>query len=171
MKLTTFLGTLTTVALSFGAGVMTTSVFAPDLVKSLTADQLPEAVTARLAAVGDFTGTSTIHRGAGRAQLLEGTDVSVLRLIELRVTDGPDLELWLLERADVTGTADVLAAEAVSLGPLQSATGDQIYLMPEGLSAGDYGAVGIWSASARMLFAVAPLERDTDDGAGEVSDG
>ena len=172
MTLKSFLGTLLTVTLSFLAGVFTALSVAPDLLRNLLNDgPLTGAVSAQLVAAGDLTGVASTRRAEGRAQLLEGDGLMLLRLSGLDVTHGPDLRVWLLSQSGVTASQDVRAADVTDLGPLEGVSGDQVLVVPNGVAIDRIESVAIWSASARTLYGVADFVGAASGGAGEISDG
>ena len=73
------------------------------------------------------------------------------------MTNGPDLEVWLVEAADPASSDDVKASEWLSLGPLKGNKGDQIYPVPEGTPISSYRSVVIWCDPFGVLFSPASL--------------
>lgn len=107
---------------------------------------------------GTFRDADQSHRGAGTARfLLTDGGTVLLQFTDFTVTPGPDLEVWLVDGTVPTTNAAVLAHEYLSLGPLQSASGDQMYELPSGPLAEDYDAVVIWCEDFGVLFAVAAM--------------
>jgi len=158
MNVSGFINALIAVAAGYLAGAVTVQLVAPDLLSRLTAPDLPEALTARLVSAGDFRDIDTVYRARGRAQILQGSDISILRFTEFAVTPGPDLQVWLSQDRDIWFSGDVAAARVQPLGPLKQTTGDQVYLLPEGLELSQWRSAIIWSDSARVLVAAADLE-------------
>lgn len=156
MRVGSFLNSLVSVVAGFVAGAITVQMVAPDLLKP-SAERLPEALTARLVAAGNFEGADPVREASGRAQVLDGGDVKVLRFTDFDVTRGPDLEVWLLRDGDVEATADIRAQDVLSLGRLKRMEGDQVYLLPDGLDPTGFAAVAIWGAQFNTLHALAPL--------------
>ena len=82
---------------------------------------------------------------------------------ELRFSDtfsteaNPNLEVWLVAADDPMDNQTVEQAGHVSLGPLQSATGVQVYQIPATVDLMQYRSVTIWCVSAHVNFTTAPL--------------
>ncbi|WP_119165108.1 DM13 domain-containing protein [Algihabitans albus] len=119
---------------------------------------LPEELAVTLLREGHFRDADSAHKGQGRAELLQTRGGALLlRLSEFEVTNGPDLEVWLVKASDPASSAEVTASEWLSLGPLKGNIGDQIYQVPEGTPIGDYGSVVIWCEQFSVLFSPASL--------------
>ena len=96
--------------------------------------------------------------GEGRAQIMVSeAGTALVRLTEFSVTNGPDLEVWLVRAGDPQSSSDVKASEWVSLGALKGSKGDQTYVVPEGTDVSQYGSVVIWCEQFGVLFSPAPL--------------
>ena len=103
-----FLITILTVLVSFVAGVLTVQTVAPELL-SRTENRMPEAVSARLVAAGDFVGFDGLRQTEGRVQLLDAGEVTLLRFTEFEVTNVPNMSVWLSRGFAVDRGRDVLA--------------------------------------------------------------
>lgn len=158
MRWGSFLTTVGTMLVGFLAGVVTVQVLAPDLMTDLRRNRLPDAITARVIGAGEFGDVSSIHKASGRAQLLDGGTLKILRFTDFRVSNGPHLEVWLSRADDIGNSRDVRAADIHPLGPLERITGDQIYVLPDGLDTDRYRTVLIWSAEVGTLYGLARLE-------------
>ncbi len=158
MRAGNFLTTVFTVLAGFFAGVVTVQVLAPDLLNSGQQQRLPESVTARMLAAGDFGGVDSVRRASGRAQLLDGGDIQILRFTDFNVSNAPNLQVWLSTEAGVTGAGDVRAVDVIPVASLERHHGDQIYVLPDGLDVSRYRSVLIWSPEFGMLYGVANLE-------------
>ena len=100
---------------------------------------------------GGFTGAGDgIHNAQGSAGViyLEGGS-DVLRLENLRVTNGPDLYVYL--------ATDKGASDFVDLGRLKANSGNQNYDIPEGTDLSKYNTVLIWCKQFSVLFGSAEL--------------
>lgn len=121
----------------------------------------PSAATAQTAAeavaTGSFRDADASHRGSGMATIVQSPAGAVLRLSEFEVTDGPDLEVWLVKATGIQNSDDVKGSEWVSLGQLASNTGDQEYAIPEGTNIADYPSVVIWCEDFGVLFSTADM--------------
>jgi len=107
---------------------------------------------------GRFRDADLAHKGEGRAQILvSGAGTALVRLTEFAVTNGPDLEVWLVKDGDPVDSNAVKQSQWLSLGPLKGNKGDQTYFVPEGTDIEDYGSVVIWCEQFGVLFSPAPL--------------
>ena len=107
---------------------------------------------------GTFRDADAAHKGSGTARILKSEGGStVLRLTEFAVTNGPDLEVWLVEAPDPASSADVTASAWLSLGPLKGNKGDQTYFLPADTDVDRYNSVVIWCEQFGVLFSPAPL--------------
>ena len=100
---------------------------------------------------GGFSGAGDgIHNAQGAARVihLEG-ESDVLRLENLRVTNGPDLYVYL--------ATDKGASDFVDLGRLKANSGNQNYDIPEGTDLSKYSTVLIWCKQFSVLFGSAEL--------------
>ena len=116
----------------------------------------PESVTP--IAAGSFSDADGVHKGSGSATVLARPDGSaILRLTEFQVTNGPDLEVWLVAANDPKSSDDVKASEWLSLGRLKGNIGDQNYDIPAGTDLSKWMSVVIWCEQFGVLFSPAPL--------------
>ena len=95
--------------------------------------------------------------GARLKIMRSAAGTALVRLTEFTVTNGPDLEVWLVKEPDPQTSDDVKQSEWVSLGPLKGNKGDQTYIVPEGTDIGAYGSVVIWCEQFGVLFSPATL--------------
>jgi hypothetical protein len=122
-------------------------------------EELPPELKIAALASGSFRDADAVHRGSGTATIYESaTGARVLRLSGFRVTNGPDLKVWLVEAADISASQDVTASRWQSLGPLHGNIGDQTYPLPPGTNPAQFGSVVIWCEQFSVLFAAARLE-------------
>ncbi len=109
-------------------------------------------------ASGDFCNADNVHKGSGAAFITKNAAGEyVLSLQSFSTTPGPDLEVWLVKASGITTADQVLASEYLSIGALQSPTGDQSYVVPAGMSPDSYASVVIWCKSFSVLFSAADL--------------
>ena len=109
-------------------------------------------------ASGDFRDADGVHRGSGVAAIGKNSAGEyVLSLQSFSTTPGPDLEVWLVKASGISSAEQVLASEYLSLGALQSPTGDQSYVVPAGMAPDGYASVVIWCRSFSVLFSAADL--------------
>ncbi|MEO0497198.1 MAG: DM13 domain-containing protein [Pseudomonadota bacterium] len=123
-------------------------------------DETIEAGAGNAAIVsGQFRDADSAHRGSGNATIFTAASGEPrLAFTEFEVTNGPDLEVWLVKNPDPQSSADVKASEWVSLGQLKGNIGDQSYAIPEGVDLGEYGSAVIWCEQFGVLFSVATLQ-------------
>jgi hypothetical protein len=99
---------------------------------------------------GSFAGAGDgIHNAEGVARVIHLDGSDVLRLEDLRVTNGPDLYVYL--------ATDKQASDFVDLGRLKANNGSQNYDIPEGTDLSKYDTVLVWCKSFSVLFGSAEL--------------
>jgi hypothetical protein len=100
---------------------------------------------------GEFQGAGDgIHNASGKATALYLEDGSVvLRFENFRVTNGPDLYVYL--------ATDRGASDYVDLGRLKANSGNQNYEMPAGIDLSKYDNVIIWCKAFSVYFGGAEL--------------
>lgn len=122
--------------------------------------EVDEAIGAAQAAESlsqsSFVGADRIHQGSGNAEIFEGADGRrILRFTNFKVTNGPDLKVWLVKHPNPRKAADVIDSEYLALGPLKGNLGAQNYDIPAGIDPREYGSVVIWCEQFSVLFATA----------------
>lgn len=106
---------------------------------------------------GTFSDADDIHKGPGRATIYALPDgKKLLRLEEFRVTNGPDLVVYLARHADPKSADDVKAG-FTKLASLKGNVGSQNYEIPADIKLADYGSAVIWCELFGVLFSAAPL--------------
>ena len=107
--------------------------------------------TANKTLAGTFVGAGDgFHNAEGVAKLIQvGDGTNILRLENLKVTNGPDLYVYL--------SADKTASDFVSLGRLKGNMGNQNYEIPNGTDLTKYNNVLIWCRAFSVLFGSAQL--------------
>ena len=121
-------------------------------------EALPAEFMATALKEGRFRDADLAHKGEGRAQIMRSAaGTALVRLTEFTVTNGPDLEVWLVKAPDPQSSDDVKQSEWVSLGPLKGNKGDQTYIVPDGTDIDAYGSVVIWCEQFGVLFSPATL--------------
>lgn len=100
---------------------------------------------------GNFVGVNDgIHNAEGVARVVyleDGSDL--LRLENLRVTNGPDLYVYL--------ATNNKASDFVDLGRLKANNGNQNYDIPQGTDLSKYDMVLVWCKQFSVLFGSAEL--------------
>jgi hypothetical protein len=102
---------------------------------------------------GSFIGVNDgIHNAEGTAKVvpLQQVDSSILRLENLKVTNGPDLYVYL--------STDKSASDFVNLGNLKANNGNQNYDIPTGTDLSKYDTVLIWCKAFSVLFGSVELK-------------
>ncbi len=111
-----------------------------------------------LHAEGMFYGAEG-HEGAGTVRIVTGDNgETALNLIDFSTTPGPDLKVWLVAAGNVTRSGDVKDSQWLSLGKLQSDSGNQSYTVPAGTDISQYKSAIIWCEAFSVLFAAADLK-------------
>lgn len=146
--------------IGFLAGGAFWYLFSPLFIDRVVDEQLPAGLMLSQTRSGQFRDADGAHRGSGNASVLVSDAGGVLlRFTGFEVTNGPDLEVWLVKNPDPRKSADVIASEWISLGPLKGNKGDQTYVIPEGALIGDWGSAVIWCKQFGVLFSVATLSQ------------
>ena len=104
-------------------------------------------------AMGRFIGVNDgIHNAEGLAKVirLDNNVSTILRLENLKATNGPDLYVYL--------ATDNSASDFVNLGRLKGNIGNQNYDIPEGTDLSRYNTALIWCKAFSVLFGSAKLE-------------
>jgi hypothetical protein len=112
--------------------------------------------TASTLRTGSFVGVGDgIHNAEGEAKVIpfQNGDSNILRLENLRVTNGPDLYVYL--------ATDKTASDFVNVGKLKANNGNQNYDIPAGTDLTNYDTVLIWCRPFSVLFGSAELSSVT----------
>ncbi len=92
-----------------------------------------------------------IHNAEGQVKIIPiSNDDSILRLENLKVTNGPDLYVYL--------STDKSASDFVNLGKLKANNGNQNYNIPSETDLSKYNTVLIWCKAFSVLFGSAELK-------------
>jgi Electron transfer DM13 len=107
--------------------------------------------TSSVLRTGSFIGVGDgIHNAEGTAKVIPLDDgTNILRLESLRVTNGPDLYVYL--------SPDKAASDIVNVGKLKANNGNQNYDISEGTDLSKYDTVLIWCRPFSVLFGSAEL--------------
>jgi hypothetical protein len=99
---------------------------------------------------GKFVGVDDgIHNAEGMVRVIQVDGGEVLRLEDLKVTNGPDLYVYL--------ATDKKASDFVDLGRLKANNGNQNYEIPAGTDLSKYNTVLVWCKQFSVLFGSAEL--------------
>ena len=120
-------------------------------------------VTQRTAAVkiksGSFRDTDGFHKGSGQAIIYRSPDGShLLRLENLKVTNGPDLHVILTPHSGPDRRPEVKADGYADLGKLKGNKGDQNYPIPGDVDVDAQRSVVIYCEPFSVVFSVAMLK-------------
>ena len=102
---------------------------------------------------GSFIGVNDgIHNAEGIAKVipLQRDDINILRLENLKVTNGPDLYVYL--------STDKSAYDFINLGKLKANNGNQNYNIPTGTDLEKYDNALIWCKAFSVLFGSVDLK-------------
>ncbi len=107
---------------------------------------------------GTFQDADAIHQGSGKALIYQLEDGSyLLRLEDFKVTNGPDLMVYLVKNSNVRKASDVTDGY-ISLGDLKGNIGNQNYIIPVGTDIAKYNSAVIWCELFGVLFSPATLQ-------------
>jgi len=133
-------------------------VLSPSFIDRVVNEQLPAGFELKELRTGNFRDVDGAHRGSGTMKVLvNDAGGALLRFTDFEVTNGPDLEVWLVKDPDPKKSADVSASQWLSLGPLRGNKGDQTYMIPDETDIAEWGSVVIWCEQFSVLFSVATL--------------
>lgn len=108
-------------------------------------DTMTEELSGRFQSAGDG-----IHNASGKATVLYLEDeTAVLRFENFRVTNGPDLYVYL--------ATDKNASNYVELGKLKANSGNQNYELPADIDLSKYNNVIIWCKAFGVYFGGAEI--------------
>lgn len=108
---------------------------------------------------GLFKDADAIHQGSGKALIYQLEDGShLLRLEDFKVTNGPDLMVYLAKKSDITEASQVTDG-FISLGDLKGNIGSQNYIIPAGTDIAKYNSAVIWCELFGVLFSPATLQQ------------
>lgn len=147
-------------SLGFVAGNAFWYLASPLWIDQVVAEGIGAAETTEVLASGTFSDADAAHRGSGTATIYQGSDGRrTLRLTDFEVTNGPDLEVWLVTAENVSASSDVTDGEWLALGQLKGNIGDQNYDIPADADLSKYRSVVIWCEQFGVLFSPASLAR------------
>lgn len=106
---------------------------------------------------GNFRDADSFHHGSGDAILFSLSDGRhLLRFENFNVTNGPDLQVYLVPRTNAEGSS-VDISGYIDLGQLKGNTGNQNYFIDAGVAIPENASVVIWCEPFAVLFSVASL--------------
>ena len=137
-----------------------------DFPTSMADDSLPDRVMddampagPRALASGRFSDADAVHKGEGAATLYRLDDGSAaLRFEDFRVTNGPDLYVWVSDAGPGATSDDIKNSKTIELAPLKGNVGSQNYILPADVNLDEVRSVVIWCRAFGVLFSQAPLD-------------
>lgn len=123
-----------------------------------TAEQaMPPMTDPQIVASGVFIDIDLVHQGSGTATIYQLADNSrVLRFEDFRVTNGPNLHVYLTRAGDPRTPQDV-GVDYIDLGPLKGNVGSQNYEVPVEVDLSVYQGVVIYCVAFSVVFSTAAL--------------
>ncbi len=113
-----------------------------------------EVPTATVLKQGEFTEIDSVHKGSGVAKVIEQDGKYFLTLEDFKVTNGPDLFVYLSKNKDITKKAEL--GEFKNLQALKGNEGNQVYEISKE-DADNFESVVIWCKRFGVLFSSATL--------------
>jgi hypothetical protein len=144
--------------IGFVAGYAFFYLASPLWIDREVSESLPAELMIETVARGTFEDADQFHKGSGTATVIQTAGgTGIVRFTDFRVTNGPDLEVWMVKAADISKSDDVTNSEWISLGTLKGNVGDQNYVVPEDTDLTAYKSVVIWCEQFGVLFSPATL--------------
>ena len=107
---------------------------------------------------GQFTAIDGLHRGDGTATVYRQPDGTfVLRLDPFKVTNGPDLYVYLSAEPAPTDGAQLRQAGALEVARLKGNVGSQNYALPTNIDLSQFRSVVIYCKQFNVVFSTAAL--------------
>lgn len=148
-------------SVGFVAGNAFWYLASPLWIDEIVSEEFAAANSSQILRAGNFKDADGAHRGSGEATVYQAADGGqTLRFTNFEVTNGPDLKVWLVDKADIASASDVTSGQYLSLGPLRGNIGDQNYSVPANTDFSQYQSVVIWCEQFGVLFSAATLKRD-----------
>src|SRR6202165_3977096 len=123
-------------------------------------DKMMHDGKAKTLETGKFHGK--VHATSGRATVYQEADGHlVLRLTNLKTSNGPDVHVLLVRAEDKALEQEIVRGDFdnVELGTLKGNQGDQNYDLPARADLNEYQAVAIYCERFHAIFGVARLEK------------
>ena len=95
-----------------------------------------------------------IHYGGGKVSVYEG---AVFLEPDFKVGPGPAYHVYLVPKASIRTSGEVVDTMYVDLGPLRAFEGSQRYPIPAGVDLAGYPSVVIWCRTFSVLISPADL--------------
>ena len=101
---------------------------------------------------------SVVHPTEGMATVYGlGNGNRVLRLTNLKTTNGPNVHVYMVAADDAKDNASVRRAGFIDLGHIKGNVGDQNYTLGQNVDLAKYRAVSLWCQRFSLNFGAAPL--------------
>lgn len=107
-------------------------------------------------AQGSFIAIDAVHKAEGSATIYEVEGQRVLRFEDFKVTNGPDLHVFL-SKITPTTTFGGLGEAMIELGKLKGNVGNQNYDIPANVDLSQYQSVVIYCVPFKVVFSSAAL--------------
>jgi hypothetical protein len=140
--------------------MLTRQLASPLFLTQADSESAPAAPAPSRLAAGRFGVVDDIHEGAGAATLVRLPDgQTVLRLEDdFRVTNGPDLYVYLAGSAFPRTTAELRGTDAFEVARLRRNMGGQSFALPNDLDLTRFRSVVIYCRYFTTVFSTAQLD-------------
>lgn len=96
------------------------------------------------------------HKTVGTLSIIEENGKQYIELgNDFRTGKGPDVEIILHKNNSIP--LNIKEENYLTIAPIKSFTGVQLYEVPAGVNLADYGSLGIWCKEFNITFAYAQL--------------
>jgi hypothetical protein len=132
----------------------------PLFLTQTVSESAPAARAQSRLAAGRFGVVDGIHKGEGAATLVRLPDGQIVLRLEddFRVTNGPDLYVYLSGSAAPRTSAELHEPAAFEVAQLKGNVGGQNYALPEGLDLSKFRSVVIYCRRFTTVFSTAQLD-------------
>lgn len=133
-------------------------------VKALDSTVKPEAkqflnlstLIAQTQTESQFVTVEKDHATSGTVSIIEKDGKQFIQIEDnFKTAEGPDVEIILHKNSAIP--LNIKEENYITIAPIQSFSGSQIYEIPKGVDLNDYGAVGVWCQEFNITFGYAQL--------------